>query len=108
MSCLLVDPTGPAASLVGEGIAVLRTRGAIPLAAASARGVALDPSTADEERVRAAVRVHATGGRRAAPAGAARPGEMDELARDDALWVGERRVAPSAPVAIGRGARPAR
>jgi hypothetical protein len=51
--------------------------------------------------------VLASRGRLVAPTGLAVPGEVDELARDETLWVGQTRVAPSAPVSIARGARSA-
>lgn len=105
VSCVLLDPPVPAAALVGDGIAVLRTGGTVPLAPASVRGIALDRSRGGETEMAAAVRVLATGGRLVAPSTAAVPGDVRELARDDMRWVGERRPAPSPPVTIARGAR---
>ena len=40
------------------------------------------------------------GGRLVAPAGAPLPEGVRELARDDAVWVGEREALPSAPVTL--------
>lgn len=104
LSCVLVDPP-PGVELVGEGIAAIRTAGALPLARASARGVALDAG-AGEERLSGALRALASRGRLVAPAALAVPAGVDELARDERLWVAQARVAPSAPVPIARGARP--
>jgi uncharacterized protein YbaR (Trm112 family) len=103
LSCVLVDPP-PGVELVGEGIGAIRSGGVIPLAQASVRGVALDAG-ADTTRVTAALRVLSSRARLVAPSTLAVPDEVDELARDERLWVGRTRVASSAPVSIARGAR---
>ncbi|MFL5577541.1 MAG: hypothetical protein ACJ79S_16415 [Gemmatimonadaceae bacterium] len=102
--CLLVDPDFDARG-AGE-LSVIRSAGAIPIAAGAARGVALDALAAGEGTLAAAVRALGAGGRLVAPAEASLPAGIAELARDGALWVGERAEAPpSAPVAIGRPRR---
>jgi len=52
--------------------------------------------------VRGAVRALVAGARLVAPAGAAVPAGVRELARDEADWVGERDAAPSPPVPLRR------
>ena len=103
ISCVLVNPPA-GAELVGEGIAALRTAGAVPLATGAARGVALDGGSG-AEHLGASLRALASRGRIVAPVGLPVPADVDELARDETLWVGRARVAPSAPVTIARGAR---
>lgn len=76
----------------GELVALLTSDMGLPFAPRSLRGVAL-PGTADERDVRGAVRVLADGGRLVAPASIPVPPEMEELARDEQLWVGEKRSA---------------
>lgn len=75
-----------------ERVALLTTDGGLPFAPRSLRGVAL-PSVARERDVADAVRVLADGGRLVAPVSVAVPPEMEELARDAELWVGEKRAA---------------
>lgn len=107
VSCVLVDPPRDD-ELVGEGMATLRTAGAIPLAAGSVRGVALDTLSADEGTLGAALRVLSSRGHLVAPVRLVPPAGVEELARDDELWVARTRLASSAPVGIARGARPIR
>jgi uncharacterized protein YbaR (Trm112 family) len=75
---------------------VSAVRGApMPVADAAVRGVALDDRTADAARVAAAARALRPGGRLLAPAAAAVPAGVAELARDDRHWVGEKAAAPN-------------
>jgi uncharacterized protein YbaR (Trm112 family) len=77
----------------------------LPVAAASLRGVALDDHTATAERVAAAVAALRPGGRLVAPAPAAVPDGVRELARDARHWVAERDAPVGAMVPLRR-ARP--
>lgn len=99
--CLVVDPPGDGRTLVGEGVSVLRSAGAMPLARGSVRGVALDADAARERTLAGAARALASRGRLVAPAAATLPPDLAELARDQALVVAERRPVASAPVGIG-------
>jgi uncharacterized protein YbaR (Trm112 family) len=90
---LLVDP--PPEIGMGLGISGLTTPAGsamLPLARASARGIALDAATS-AERARAAVEVVRTGGRLVAPISLELPDGLAELARDDRVWVAERSAA---------------
>lgn len=79
---VLVDP--PADVPGAPGISVIRCDGTVPVAPTSARAMALD------ERDPAAVRCVRPGGRVVARASVSLPPDVRELARDDAMWVGER------------------
>jgi hypothetical protein len=95
---LLADP--PPGIGMGHGLSGLTTSAdsaALPLAAASARGIALDAS-APAELVRAAVDVLHAGGRLVAPASLPLPEGLTELARDDQAWVAERSTITAAGV----------
>lgn len=75
-----------------ERVATVETRVGLPFAPRSLRGVALAAGAADAD-VASAVRVLADGARIVAPVSLAVPGEVAELARDDAWWIGETRGA---------------
>lgn len=94
----------PPAGIEGEpGITVLRTSGPLPLAAGSARAIAVDVAPAPV--VASAVRATAAGGRVVAPAGLEVPDDVRELARDERVWVGERVAAlPLVSLHVRRGA----
>jgi uncharacterized protein YbaR (Trm112 family) len=96
---LLADP--PFAAHGGGSVSVVRTDGALPLAAGSVRGVALDDG-ASPGAAAAAVRALRSGGRLVAPAGVPVPAGVTELARDARHWVAERNAAASAPVGLTR------
>jgi uncharacterized protein YbaR (Trm112 family) len=90
---VLVDPPE---DVEGEpGISVIRCDGELPLAAAASRGIAIDDGPA--ARVASAVRATRVKGRLVAPASMAVPAGVRELARDDAMWVGERET-PDSPL----------
>ena len=75
----------------------------LPLAAGSARGIALDAMHATPSLLAGAARALAPGGRLIAPSSAPVPDSLRELARDDQQWVAAA-AAPSnvsAPVPIG-------
>ena len=99
---LLVNPTAPVEAR--SELSALRAAGALPLAAGAAHAVALDGAAArDAGLVAGAVRALRGGGRLVAPAWAALPPEVRELARDARHWVAEREAMASAPVALRRG-----
>lgn len=98
---LLVNPTAPVEARAE--LSALRAAGALPLAPGAAHAVALDGAAArDQALVAGAVRALRGGGRLVAPAWAALPADVRELARDERHWVGERDAPASAPVALRR------
>jgi len=94
---LLVNP--PPGIAMGGGLSGLTSAPAssLPLAAASARGIALD-AAATPQQLDAALGVVSAGGRIVAPIALPVPRGVTELARDDRHWVAER---SSAPIASG-------
>jgi uncharacterized protein YbaR (Trm112 family) len=90
---LLVDP--PAGVEMGNGLSGLTTNaaGVLPLAAASARAIALDDG-ATPAMLHAALAFLAPGGRLLAPVRLLLPDGVSELARDDRHWLAERLRAP--------------
>lgn len=94
---LLVNP--PAGVTVGEGTSGVAIDEVFPLAARSARGVALDAS-ASAALVESALRVVAPRGRVVAPVSIVVPTGITEVARDASVWVGVRDAAVSEIVAI--------
>ena len=100
---LLVDP--PAGIEMGNGLSGITTNAAsvLPVAAASARAIALDDS-ATPPLLDAALTVLAPGGRLLAPVRLPLPEEVSELARDGRHGLAERLRTPvsSAIVSIDR------
>ena len=93
---IIVDP---AEGTEGEpGISVIRCDGELPLAAGSARGMALDGGSS--ERVASAVRATRPRGRVVAPASLPLPAGVVELVRDERTWVAEREATASPLVAL--------
>jgi uncharacterized protein YbaR (Trm112 family) len=93
---IIVDP---ADGTEGEpGISVIRCDGELPLAAGSARGIAIDGGS--EARIASAVRATRPKGRIVAAASLPRPAGTTELARDERAWVAERAAASSPLVAL--------
>lgn len=85
----------------GGALSLALISGVLPLAAASARGIALDASHATPSLLAGAARALAPGGRLIAPASALVPESLQELARDDEHWVAAApRTSISAPVPI--------
>jgi uncharacterized protein YbaR (Trm112 family) len=101
VSLLLVEP--PPEIRLGNAIAGIRVGTTIPLAPASARGIALDDRTSVPSLVVSAARALKPGARLVASAGATIPAGIVERARDDRHWVGEAAPAPSAPVQLTKG-----
>jgi uncharacterized protein YbaR (Trm112 family) len=85
-----------------QSVSSLAVGDRLPFAAASVRAVALDDDLAGT--LDSAARVLRSRGRLVAPAPAAVPDGVTELARDTQDWVAERVAVPSAPVAL-RSAR---
>jgi uncharacterized protein YbaR (Trm112 family) len=103
---LLLDPVGwdRRVEESAETISVVLAAGRLPIAPASARGVALDDRHAGSGMMDAAARALRAGGRLVAPVESALPEGVSELVRDDAVRVGERREVPRF-VPLGRGER---
>jgi hypothetical protein len=95
---LLLNP--PTGARLGGGVSGIRVRDAIPVAAASSRGVALDEDHASARFGDEASRVLRTRGRLVAPLRLVRPVGIGELARDERWWVGERAAVGSAPIKL--------
>jgi hypothetical protein len=96
---LALDPAPTLRS--GGALSLALIPDALPLAAASARGIALDAAHATPSLLAAASRALAPGGRLIAPASARVPDSLQELARDDEQWVAAApRSSVSAPVRI--------
>jgi uncharacterized protein YbaR (Trm112 family) len=74
-----------------ERVGALYSDNRLPFTDGSLRGVAIDDSGWSEEELRIGVRALSPGGRMVAPATSAVPGEMEEIARDDRWWIGEKR-----------------
>jgi uncharacterized protein YbaR (Trm112 family) len=93
---ILVDP--PDGTEGEPGISAIRCDGVLPLAPGAARGIAIDAGRA--ARVQSAVRATRTKGRLVAPSSVAVPEGVTELARDAAMWVGERQAVSSPLVSL--------
>lgn len=99
---LLADP--PPGIGMGRGLSgltIVPGSTTLPLAPASARGIALDAS-ASPELMRASVAVLRPGGRLVAPASLRLPEELTELARDADVRVAERATASAGLMSLGR------
>ena len=91
---LLVNPLAP----VFPFASVVRTGEVLPVASGAIRAAAFDSAGVSRLTAREAARVVRSGGRLLAPADEPVPDGIAELARDDAQWVGERKVEASGPV----------
>lgn len=99
---ILHDPyTSPAGEDSGW-ISAIVSRGRLPFAAGSLRGVALDSSEAGPPLLEDAVRSLRPKGRLVVPAGTGLPDGVAELASDESVSVAERRPAPLL-LSLGRG-----
>jgi len=83
---LLVNPP---AQYGGEPAGVMLCGDVIPLAQSSARAAALDAGMSAGQ-IESAVRAVRTGGRLIGPSSMPLPAGVNEVARDDSLWVGEK------------------
>jgi uncharacterized protein YbaR (Trm112 family) len=98
---MLVNP--PTGIVMGAGLSGLTMppNGRFPLAATSARAIALGALTSAEEMANA-IEVLAPGGRLLAPVGLVFPDGVTELARDDRHWLAERAAASSGIIGLTR------
>ena len=80
-------------SAVGESerVGVVCSDNRLPFTDGSLRGLAIDESGWTERDIELAVRALSSGGRMVAPASLAVPGGVEEIARDEDVWVGEKR-----------------
>jgi hypothetical protein len=93
---ILIDPP---AGVIGEpGISVLRCDAVLPLAEGAARAVAMDAGGAP--RIASVVRATRAKGRIIAPVEIPTMEGVRELARDEAIWIGEREALPSPLVTL--------
>jgi len=72
----------------------------LPFGAAALRGVAVDRGLASPALLGSAARSLRSRGRLVAPSDAAVPDGVDVLARDDRVWVAERTLVSSPPIAL--------
>ena len=101
---LLHDPEFvPAAGDTGS-ISAIVSPGRLPLAAGAVRAVALGRSGSGDELAGDAARSLREKGRLVAPVGSTLPDGVTELARDERVWVAERRERARL-VSLGRGGR---
>lgn len=84
----------------GSGISVVHVDQALPLGAATCRGLALDESHVGHRYLDAAARVLRPGGRLLMPATVKIPNGFVELARDDHISVSELRTPPAGIVSL--------
>lgn len=98
---MLVDP--PTTVAMGFGLSGLTTpaSGALPLAAGSTRGIALEENSAPALLV-SSLTLLAPGGRLLAPVRLLVPDGLIELARDDRQWLAARETAASGMVGLSR------
>lgn len=74
-----------------ERVGIVYSDNRLPFSEAALRGVAIgEPGWSDRD-MKVATRVLAAGGRMVAPASTSVPHEIEEIARDDSVWVGEKR-----------------
>ncbi|MCU0615704.1 MAG: hypothetical protein MUD17_01280 [Gemmatimonadaceae bacterium] len=84
----------------------LRADAPLPLGVGTLRGARLDATHASAAWLTSVERAVAKGGRLIAPAHAALPVDMSEIARDEREWVAEIHVAASGLVPLRRGGDP--
>jgi uncharacterized protein YbaR (Trm112 family) len=89
----------------GDGLSPVDAGPSLPIAAGSARGVALDAPHAAPDPLAAAARALRPGGRLVAPVDASLPAAFRELARDDRWWVAEKEGTSSPVVPLARRSR---
>jgi len=101
LQLLLVNP--PADVVMGSGLSGI-TIGPewtkLPVAAASARGIALDDTTTQAQLV-AGIEAVAVGSRVLSPIALPMPDGVKELARDNRHWLAERQTAPRTSGIVG-------
>ena len=76
-----------------ERVGVVHSDNRLPFTDGSLRGVAIDESGWSIREMELASRALSSGGRMVAPASVAVPGDIEEIARDESVWIGEKRGA---------------
>ena len=74
-------------------VGLLYSRRQLPFRSYSLRGVAVGETSWTLEEMEKAARTIAYGGRMVAPVSTPVPGDIEEIARDESVWVGEKRAA---------------
>jgi hypothetical protein len=74
-----------------ETVGVLYSDNRLPFADGSLRGIAIGDAGWSHHDVKMAARVLASGGRMVGPAALRLPDDIEEIARDDSIWIGEKR-----------------
>jgi hypothetical protein len=101
LTAVQVMVLNPVAGIMsGGGVSLLTARERLPLAAGSARAVALDGGAG--EFLGDALRVVRSRGRVVADAALPVAEQLRELARDESVWVAEAPIAASPPVTLRR------
>ena len=86
-----VNPEGAVGESERVGVVYSGTR--LPFTHGSLRGVAIDGSGWSLHDMELAARALSPSGRMVAPAASEVPGEIEEIARDERVWIGEKRGA---------------
>ena len=84
-----VNPSGPIGE--SERVGALHSSNRLPFTDGSLRGVAIGEPGWSVDELRLAARALSPGGRMVAPAASPVPVELEEIARDERWWIGERR-----------------
>src|SRR6185312_14037479 len=84
-----VNPREPIGE--SERVGTLYSDNRLPVTDSSLRGVAIDETGWSGDELRLAARALSPGGRMVAPATLQVPPEIEEVARDDRWWIGEKR-----------------
>ena len=84
-----INPTVPITE--SDRVATVRADNVLPFRGVSLRGIAIDESGWSDAQIEAAARTLATAGRMLAPVSSRIPSGIEEIARDDSWWIGEKR-----------------
>jgi hypothetical protein len=84
-----VNPLEPIGE--SERVGALYSANRLPFTDGSLRGIAIDERGWSADELRLATRALSPGGRMVAPATSAVPAELEEIARDERWWIGEKR-----------------
>lgn len=84
-----INPRAPVGE--SERVGSLVSDNRLPFTNGSLRGVAIDESGWSDDELRLAAQALSPTGRIVAPAAAAVPADVQEIARDDRWWIGEKR-----------------
>ena len=95
---------GAAVDAISETVSVLAVDDRLPFAHGTLRAIALGAESAERGLIASATECVRSRGRLVAPVTAPVPDGVVELARDERVWVGERGVVASPPIAL-RSAR---